>query len=253
MRNIISCNLTKKPIEIGVTNAQCVTNCLSVNFIVSEEVKQASFYEDIYIKLVLQDSSEQKFAYTKLLNNEVELEIPFDTYKGAGTIAVNLYSSTFTSDTLFLVMTEELTSNMDIVAKKSFEISNTINVSKFGGESSGEIVLYENEEGSNETIELSDDAANYLYMDIYFKDQNSIPNHGFVRVYKPNGKYTFLHVISLAASGGGHYLKTRTVEIKDNQIVTVGTRYGQAYLKASTSPTVAQENYIYITRVVGYK
>lgn len=114
-------------------------------------------------------------------------------------------------------------------------------------------ILYDNEDGSNENIELSDTTENYKYIDIYYIDNNATPNYGFTRVYNPNGKYTFLHIISLATTGGGHYLKTRTVEIIKKQIATVETRYGQAYLRANNYPTVAQENYIYITKVLGYK
>ena len=52
-------------------------------------------------------------------------------------------------------------------------------------------VLYENAEGSNETITLNDSASNYKYVEIYFKtSEHGIL--GYKKVYYPNNQVTDL-------------------------------------------------------------
>jgi len=118
MRNIISYNLTKSPVEIGITNAQCKNNCVYVSFIVPENVILASYNENVTVKLVLQNSTSQTKTFRNLVTNEIEFEIPFEVYKTAGNIVVSLSTSSYSSGDFKLVVLKDLYSYMDIMVKK---------------------------------------------------------------------------------------------------------------------------------------
>jgi hypothetical protein len=49
------------------------------------------------------------------------------------------------------------------------------------------VVLYNNTAGTNGSITLAETAANFKYIDIFFRD-TSQNNDSYVRVYNPNGK-----------------------------------------------------------------
>lgn len=107
--------------------------------------------------------------------------------------------------------------------------------------------LYENWEGDNGDITLSDSAAKYSYIEIYYRNNDNWYNS--TKIADPDGKIVELN----CSNTNGNYLwtKVRGVEIVGDTITTVScieTRVGN---KVAT--TTANSNNIYITKVVGYK
>lgn len=109
-------------------------------------------------------------------------------------------------------------------------------------------VLYENTSGSNSKITLSDSAANYEYLEIFFRNNDNIYNS--VKVYQPNGKKvnlisqynngsnTIWFKIAICLISGNTITKDNAVEMK---------------LAASNAINASSGNTNYITRVIGYK
>lgn len=113
-----------------------------------------------------------------------------------------------------------------------------------------EVVLYDNPSGSNETITLSDSLANYTYLEIFYRN-----NDGYLeskKIYKPNGKYTTLMAFT-GMTNSAIYSKFRVIKMNDKTISTESTRYREFLLADSGIGSWKQGNYIFITRVVGYK
>ncbi|MBQ9650610.1 MAG: hypothetical protein IJV13_00340 [Prevotella sp.] len=107
-------------------------------------------------------------------------------------------------------------------------------------------VLYDGgDTGTTGDVALSESAANYEYMVIYFR-----PNDGYLsstKIRNPNGKRAFL--ISGYAGGGtsdtsGWNIKLKVVSISGTSITPF------AYKEYNGS--VANSNYIYITRIEGW-
>ena len=121
-----------------------------------------------------------------------------------------------------------------------------------GNEILNENVLYNNESGSNGDITLSDSVANYNYLEIYFRTNDSTDYKNSVKIYSPDNALVPLSYPLVAANGTAIYWKTKTVRVSGNSIFSSdGSRYAEATIKATTS--IIQKNYVYITRVVGYR
>lgn len=109
-------------------------------------------------------------------------------------------------------------------------------------------ILYENTSGSNSNITLSDNASNYEYLEIFFRNNDNI--YSSVKVYQPNGKKvnlisqynngsnTIWFKIAICLISGNTITKDNAVEMK---------------LAASSSINASSGNSNYITRVIGYK
>ena len=116
---------------------------------------------------------------------------------------------------------------------------------------SGEFLLYSGD--SNDSIILSDSAANYDYIEIFFRTNDNAYNS--VKVYEPNNK-----IVSLAAWWVNNnvpraYTKIKLVSINGNVIDVVSSKqYGETAYDMSSDPVyITLSNNIYITRVIGYK
>ena len=107
-------------------------------------------------------------------------------------------------------------------------------------------VLYHNSSGSNGTITLNETTANFSYIEIFYKD--GMGSHKSVKCYNPDGKtyqvevmyptinnmYTQINLIKISGTS-----ITRTLGIEwfiDNNVVVFN-----------------EFNYIYMTKVVGYR
>ena len=121
-------------------------------------------------------------------------------------------------------------------------------ITKQGLEILAQKVLYENASGSNSNITLSDNASNYEYLEIFFRNNDNI--YSSVKVYQPNGKKvnlisqynngsdTIWFKIAICLISGNTITKDNAVEMK---------------LISNSSVGIFNGNNIYITRVVGYK
>lgn len=124
----------------------------------------------------------------------------------------------------------------------------------YSGNTSGNgdvVTLYDDATGSADTITLTDSAANYKYIEIYFRTNDN--DYSSTKVYNPNGK-----MVLLAAGRGTTaptmYMKTRNVLISGTSISTASnTSSLQYYFNNAATANVTKVNNIYITRVVGYK
>ncbi len=108
-------------------------------------------------------------------------------------------------------------------------------------------VLYENKNGSNETITLNDSVSNYKFIEIFYKSNDSA--YSSVRVDTPNGKRVSLQ--AFWSIDDWCYGKIKQISISDNKINNLAAQ--QLVIGSGASPTVSLSNYIYITKVIGYK
>lgn len=107
-------------------------------------------------------------------------------------------------------------------------------------------VLYNSASGTAGTVTLSDSAANYTYLEIFYRSSGDNAC-GSVKVFSPNGKLVHLGTIHYIADYD--YAKFALVNVSGSMI-TFSQNY-QITLKNNGS-TYSAENAIFITRVVGY-
>lgn len=98
--------------------------------------------------------------------------------------------------------------------------------------------------GSKENITLSDSAANYAYLEIFFNANNY---YNSVKVYNPNNKNVYLSVNVVNADAS--YFQNKIVLINGTIISNV------VFNQNTVGSSVATENAnnIYINKVIGYK
>ena len=125
----------------------------------------------------------------------------------------------------------------------------TLGVARGGtGKTSGTVWMADTLYNSTATtgkVTLSDSAANYTFMEIYFRDNDN--HYSSTKVFGPNGKTVNL---SMCESNENSYvvLKRREVTISGTSITT------QSYAEANPiTGTYSATNHIYIYAVVGYK
>ncbi len=108
------------------------------------------------------------------------------------------------------------------------------------------VVLCENTQ-QTANVKLIDDVSNYKFIDIQYRDNDNTVNS--VRVYDPNGKTAYL-MISYPYQNGVTYIKACLVSISGKQITPIN--YSSMTIRSGQSPTIANANYCYITKVIGY-
>ena len=109
------------------------------------------------------------------------------------------------------------------------------------------VVLYSNDSSSSANITLSSSANNFKFLEIYYKDNDGVFNS--VKVYNPNGKTVFLS-IQYPYQNGVTYIKSCQVSISGTSITP--QNYSSMTIRSGNAPTIANDNYIYITKVIGY-
>lgn len=108
--------------------------------------------------------------------------------------------------------------------------------------------LYNNTTGSNSTITLSESAANFTYLEIFYRNNDNYYNS--TKIYQPNGKIAYLNADYPYTSGEGYsYAKKTSVQILGTSITPIN--YAELTIM-STGANIQNKNNIYITRVVGY-
>lgn len=110
----------------------------------------------------------------------------------------------------------------------------------------GGVVLAENSQ-STANVKLIDDASNYKYLEIYYCDNDNTYN--CVKVYEPNGKNVLLS-IQYPYQNGVTYIKSCVISISGKQITPIN--YSSMTIRSGQSPTIANSNYCYIRKVIGY-
>lgn len=108
--------------------------------------------------------------------------------------------------------------------------------------------LYNNPSGANDNIVLSESAANFKRLRIYFK--NSDNKYDSADIYEPNGKNVSLLAPTSVPSTQQLYIKHTTFNINGTSIVKDG--YTESLIRSSYNPSVGATNNIKIVRVEGW-
>ena len=109
----------------------------------------------------------------------------------------------------------------------------------------GVVLCTNTQDTANVTLSVS--ASNFKILEIFFRDNDNVVNS--VRVYEPNGKTAFLS-IQYPYQNGVTYIKSCQVSISGTSITP--TNYSNMTIRSGQAPTIANDNYIYITKVIGY-
>lgn len=113
--------------------------------------------------------------------------------------------------------------------------------------------LYNNTTGTNGTVTLSETSANFTYLEIFCRKNNSA-YYVTQKVYSPNGKKVSI-IGSWSATEGGYALlqfNTKIIQISGTSITSPGA--GSGNLGDDDKNWVDNTaNDLYIVRVVGYK
>lgn len=107
--------------------------------------------------------------------------------------------------------------------------------------------LYNNATGSNGTITLSQTAANFNHMRIYYK-HSSDNTYSSVDVYSPNGKIVLLPIVEATTSAA--WIVGRAVTVSGTSISTASNWYGEQ--NTTTGASYSHKNYVNIVRVEGW-
>lgn len=110
---------------------------------------------------------------------------------------------------------------------------------------SGVVLCTNTQQTANVT--LSSSASNFKFLEIYYKDNDDVVSS--VKVDDPNGKTAFLS-IQYPYQNGVTYIKSCQVTISGTSITPVN--YSSMTIRDGQSPSIANSNYIYITKVIGY-
>lgn len=106
-------------------------------------------------------------------------------------------------------------------------------------------VLYTNSSGTNGNITLNDSILNYGYIEIFFRTNDGAGFRASQKLEVINGTNVtcliYIHPIS-----GNYYMKIRSVQI-------IGTQLTTLWSKEIYSGGMSDSNYIYITKILGYK
>lgn len=182
--------------------------------------------------------------YTIQLDNDYQWNVRVVTTDSVGTIGSYVL---FIDRGIPLVFFDRLLRSVGIncfpTDEESLEI-NGINILKkiLGTE------LYNNSTGSKTAITLSESAANFTYIEIYYRNNDNYYNS--TKIYQPNGKIAYLDSDYPYTTGEGYsYAKKTSVQIQGTSITPIN------YTEMTIMPNganIENKNNIYITRVVGY-
>ena len=170
-------------------------------------------------------------------------------YPIAGGMAANSVTKAMLAEGVFEGETLSTPTDVDYVATDNIQDSAVTNAKLASkavkSQNIDMTVLYNNASGATGTIPLSDSAANYSFMEIYFKDA---VRYGSVKVDDPNGKTALLFTSSIGSNG--NYNNYKIVNVSGTSITVAG--YNQVAILTSGNTVNSQEN-ILIYKVIGYK
>ena len=137
------------------------------------------------------------------------------------------------------------------------QLSNAGNVSCSGTFSPSSIIahssictsLYDNSSGTNGTVTLSQTANNFNYLEIFYVTKHNTNTYGSVKIFEPNGKIVNLVATYCKDTTYGVYVYAKDVQISGTTITV--SKAGWQYI--GSDRYIGSSDYIYITKVVGYK
>ena len=110
-------------------------------------------------------------------------------------------------------------------------------------------VLYNNTSGTTGVVTLSESAANYETMEIFFTDNNG-KTGGYTKILNPNGKTAHLHIIE-PGNAVNTYIRRTSYAISGTSITPDAVSAGYWRFSGETHSHTCGTNYIKIVRVVG--
>ncbi len=110
--------------------------------------------------------------------------------------------------------------------------------------------LYENSSGTNGTVTLSETAANFNHIQIFFSKAND--RYSSVDVWAPNGKNVSLELTYVENNNNFAQTQAKRMAISGSNITLVSNSFGGINFSGSTS-TVFNNNELKIYKVLGYK
>lgn len=115
-------------------------------------------------------------------------------------------------------------------------------------EAANGVVLFEG--ASVATATLSDNVANYKFIDIFYNAFNS-QSHS-VRVNADEMNVILLQTVHSGSDGSINF-NSRGVKLSGNQIVTEAERYSSTAISLEKEISITHTNNITVTKIVGYK
>ena len=114
-----------------------------------------------------------------------------------------------------------------------------------------EVELYNSTSGAAGSVTLSESAANFKYIEIFYTDNNG-KTGGYTKVYSPNGKTISLSIIE-AGSSVQTYFRRTSYTVSGTSLAPVTDSMGYVRISTATPAHSSGTNYIRIVRVVGYE
>lgn len=196
-------------------------------------------------------SSEQTTIKNLMTSPQATLIFLLTTINGGTTLGTSTQSATVTSldKPVYRNVIKKENGHYQVAINGVVDttINDTLQVYDDNGNLLNGKTIYENNEGSNGNITLSDSATGKKYIDIFYRDNDR--TYSSVRVYDPDNKHVDISTIS--RWGSTLYIKQKRIAIAGNKIANGNT----TEVAFTTAPKIAIDtnaNSIYITRVVAY-
>lgn len=113
------------------------------------------------------------------------------------------------------------------------------------------ISLYDNSTGTKGTVTLSQTAANFTYLEIFYKISQSETSYKSATIYSPNGKYVNLEAVLRASNQTVNYIFSTIYSISGTTMTVKWS--GRSYFYNDSTNSIATDNGINIVKVVGWK
>lgn len=113
----------------------------------------------------------------------------------------------------------------------------------------GAVSLYDNGSGNNGTVTLSDSSANYSMIEIYAKNNDGW--FGMVKVKDPNGKSASITITTPYDGNTNRWDKSKVFSISGTTISN--NSYSETLISQQNGIQLNNNNFIYITKVIGYR
>lgn len=182
------------------------------------------------VRVVTTDSLGTSVSYVLFVDKGIPL-IFFDKVKNS--VGINCFPST---DTMLNNISLQIDGDLKV---SGYVMANGIILDG--------VVLYNNSSSQTANVTLSKNANKFGFIEIFYKDNDGVYNS--VKVPEPNGKTVFLS-IQYPYQNGVTYIKSCQVQISGTSITP--TNYSSMTIRSGQSPIIANDNYIYITEVIGY-
>ena len=116
------------------------------------------------------------------------------------------------------------------------------------------VVLYNNTSGTTGNVTLSQSAANFSYLEIFYQygGTDTYANYDSTKIFSPNNKQVNLTVVMAGSAGTNIQFKTSIYKISGTNM-TLSNWYGDGQVNNNSNTSVSKNATIRVVRVLGYK